>query len=121
MALAAVSLYLLALAWANLRPVHGNNRHAVYWNSSNLQRQCQGVCTYMSLLVQSLFLLPHWEKICKIMRKLTQIAVRLTLGPAEVDKLAVESVEHFMWALVSGITLTPHPGTHIAETDKRAD
>lgn len=45
----------------------------------------------------------------------------LTLGPAEVDKLAVESVEHFMWALVSGITLTPHPGTHIAETDKRAD
>lgn len=37
MALAAVSLYLLALAWTNLRPVHGNNRHAVYWNSSNIQ------------------------------------------------------------------------------------
>ncbi|XP_042601924.1 ephrin-A3-like [Cyprinus carpio] len=36
MALAAVSLYLLALAWTNLRPVHGNNRHAVYWNSSNI-------------------------------------------------------------------------------------
>ncbi|KAL7826348.1 hypothetical protein AOLI_G00315570 [Acnodon oligacanthus] len=39
MALAAVSLCLLVFASTHLRPSHGNNRHAVYWNSSNIQLQ----------------------------------------------------------------------------------
>ena len=37
MALATFSLSLVTLALTNLHLSRANNRHAVYWNSSNLQ------------------------------------------------------------------------------------
>ncbi|TSO05434.1 hypothetical protein Baya_9557 [Bagarius yarrelli] len=33
------ALWLVVFAFTNLRLTHGNNRHAVYWNSSNIQLQ----------------------------------------------------------------------------------
>lgn len=62
MALAAVSLYLLALAWANLRPVHGNNRHAVYWNSSNIHLRREGYTVQVSVNDYLDIYCPHYNQ-----------------------------------------------------------
>ncbi|CAM4637624.1 unnamed protein product [Leuciscus chuanchicus] len=62
MALAAVSLYLLALAWANLRPVHGNNRHAVYWNSSNLHLRSEGYTVQVTVNDYLDIYCPHYNQ-----------------------------------------------------------
>ncbi|KAL4624835.1 ephrin-A3-like [Arapaima gigas] len=37
MALVAVSLFVITLTCANLHLARANNRHAVHWNSSNIQ------------------------------------------------------------------------------------
>ncbi|XP_066530702.1 ephrin-A3 [Hoplias malabaricus] len=61
MALTAVSLCLLVFASTNLHLVNGNNRHAVYWNSSNIHLRREGYTVQVSVNDYLDIYCPHYN------------------------------------------------------------
>uniref|UniRef100_A0A4W5MTQ2 Ephrin-A3 n=1 Tax=Hucho hucho TaxID=62062 RepID=A0A4W5MTQ2_9TELE len=61
MALATVSLCLVALAFTNLHLTRANDRHAVYWNSSNLHLRREGYTVQVAVNDYLDIYCPHYN------------------------------------------------------------
>ncbi|KAM6959151.1 ephrin-A3 [Aplochiton taeniatus] len=61
MALATFSISLITLVLANLHLSRANNRHAVYWNSSNLQLRREGYTVQVSVNDYLDIYCPHYN------------------------------------------------------------
>ncbi|XP_063041877.1 ephrin-A3 isoform X2 [Engraulis encrasicolus] len=62
MALARFCLYLLTLSWMNFPPADGNDRHAVYWNSSNIHLRREGYTVQVSVNDYLDIYCPHYNQ-----------------------------------------------------------
>ncbi|XP_023831396.1 ephrin-A3-like isoform X2 [Salvelinus sp. IW2-2015] len=61
MALATVSLCLIALAFSHLHLTRANDRHAVYWNSSNLHLRREGYTVQVAVNDYLDIYCPHYN------------------------------------------------------------
>ncbi|XP_031441733.1 ephrin-A3 isoform X2 [Clupea harengus] len=61
MALATFSLCLLTLSWMNFPMAHGSDRHAVYWNSSNIHLRREGYTVQVSVNDYLDIYCPHYN------------------------------------------------------------
>ncbi|XP_020356348.1 ephrin-A3 isoform X2 [Oncorhynchus kisutch] len=61
MALATVSLCLIALAFTHLHLTRANDRHAVYWNSSNLHLRTEGYTVQVAVNDYLDIYCPHYN------------------------------------------------------------
>lgn len=61
MALTTFSLCLLTFSWVNFPLVRGNNRHAVYWNSSNIHLRREGYTVQVNVNDYLDIYCPHYN------------------------------------------------------------